>query len=137
LLLWSNDSFPAETRQFSQYASVESSTFNGTEFSFSLKWFSSDYLPLYAQLSSQASDTATTDVCNLNLTTVSDGQTVLMPFGLSGPSSSLSDVDLSVAVKSVANGTEFTIVYNTPSITATPGDIQPQNLACAQNSAPP
>jgi len=135
-LFLTNDSFPSQKGTFSEYASVESSTFNGTEFSFKLRWLSADYVPLYAQLSSPESDTATTDVCSLNLTSAHTGEDILMPFALAGPSTSLSDVDLYVAVRSVANGTEFTIVHNTPAITATPGDIQPQSMACAQPSAP-
>jgi hypothetical protein len=136
ILLWTNDSFPSQTRPFDQYASVESSIFNGTEFSFGLRWLSANYTPLYAQLSSPVSDTATTDVCNLNLTSAYAGEVIVMPFGLSGPSTSLSNVDLSIAVKSVVDGTEFTIVYNTPSINATAGNIQPQNLSCGRSSAP-
>jgi len=135
-LAWTNDSFPAQTRPFSDYATVTSATFNGTEYAFSLRWNSSDFLPMYAQLTSPATDSANTDVCDTGLSSVSAGQSIFMPFGLSCPSTALSEVDLSVAVKAVTNGTEFTIVYHVDSVTAVPGDFQPQTMACTQPSAP-
>ncbi len=135
-LYWSNDSFPARVLPFSDYAEVASSTFNGTEYAFSIRWLSSDYVPMYAQLTSPASDSANTNVCDLNLNQVAGGEVIFMPFGLSGPSTSLSNVDLSIAVKSAVNGTQFTIVYHVDSVTAAPGNIQPQAYACTQPSAP-
>ncbi len=135
-LAWSNDSFPSTTRPFSNYADVVSATYNGTEYAFNIRWHSPYYVPTIAQLTSPASDTANTDVCDLKLNSVVGGQMIFMPFGLSGPSTQLTNVDLSVAVRSAVNGTQFTIVYHVDNVTATPGNIQPQNAACTQPSAP-
>jgi hypothetical protein len=135
-LAWANDSFPAETKPFAEYAAVQSSYFNGTEFAFHINWASSSYLPLYAQLTSPATDAANTPVCDLGVSSVSAGQTLFLPFTISPPSASVNNVDLSIAVRALGNGTEFTIVYNIPSASATNGDISPSNVSCQQPLGP-
>jgi len=135
-LAWSNDSFPSREGHFSQYARVSSSSFNGTEFAFRVQWLSYDTVPLYAQLTSPSSDSANTIVCDINSSAMAGNRTIYMPFGLSGPSTSLSNVDLSIAVQSKVNGTRFTVDYVVNSINATQGDIQPQNMSCSEPSAP-
>ncbi len=135
-LAWANDSFPAEVRPFDQYASVASSTFNGTEFAFRVNWANSSYLPLYAQLTSPATDAANTPVCDLKLASVSEGQTLFLPFTISPPSATVNNVDLSIAVRSVATGSEFTIVYNVSSAPAANGNISPSSVSCQQPLGP-
>jgi len=135
-LAWSNDSFPTREGDFTKYARVTSSSFNGTEFAFNVQWASPGYTPLYAQLTSPSSDSANTIVCDVNSSVIATNRTIFMPFGLSEPSTSLSNVDLSIAVQSRANGTRFTIDYMVSSITAIQGDIQPQDMACLEPSTP-
>ena len=131
-LAYTNDSFPAQTRPFDNYAVVNSSSFNGTEFAFNITWENSSAIPLYAQLTSPATDAANTPVCQIGLGTVSRGQGVFMPFTISPPSAALSNVDLSIAVKSIATGTEFTIVYNVAGVNAGNNPITPSNISCEQ-----
>jgi hypothetical protein len=135
-LAWANDSFPAETRSFDQYATVASSSFNGTEFAFRISWLNSSYLPLYAQLTSPATDAANTPVCDLKVSSVSSGQTLFLPFTISPPSATVNNVDLSIAVKSLSSGSEFTIAYNVPTASAANGDITPSNVSCEQPLGP-
>lgn len=135
-LAWTNDSFPSQERPFSTYAAVASSTFNGTEFAFRVQWLSPGFTPLYAQLTSPTSDSANSVVCNVNSSTVAGNRTIFMPFGISTPSTSLSNVDLSIAVQSPLNGTQFTIDYHVGSVTAVQGDIEPQNMSCTEPSVP-
>lgn len=127
-----NDSFPAQVKPFGNYASIASDSFNGTEFAFNLKWENASALPLYAQLTSPATDAANTPVCEVGLSTVAPGQTIFMPFTISPASATLSNVDLSIAVKSIANGNEFTIVYNVASVSADNSPITPSNISCQQ-----
>jgi hypothetical protein len=131
-LAWSNDSFPSQERPFADYASVASSSFNGTEFAFRIQWSNASFLPLYAQLTSPATDAANTPVCDLQLSAVARGQTIFMPFTISPPSATVNNVDLSIAVKSVVTGSEFTIVYNVASASATNSPITPSNVSCQQ-----
>lgn len=131
-LAWANDSFPAQERPFGDYAGVVSVNFNGTEFAFEVKWVNAGYLPLYAQLTSPATDAANTPVCGVGLSSIGSGQLVFMPFTISPPSATLTNVDLSIAVKSIATGSEFTIVYNVPSVSATNSPITPSNVSCQQ-----
>jgi hypothetical protein len=131
-LAYANDSFPAQQRPFDQYASVVSSSYNGTEFAFQVRWLNGSYLPLYAQLTSPASDSANTPVCETQLTAVATNQTLFMPFTISPPTGTLSNVDLSIAVKSLANGDQFTIMYNIASASATNAAITPSNYSCQQ-----
>ena len=131
-LAWANDSFPAQQRPFGDYASVVSSQFNGTEFALSVRWANESYLPLYAQLTSSSTDAANTPVCGLGLSSVQSGQNIFMPFTISPASATLTNVDLSIAVKSMATGTEFTIVYSMPSVPGSNSPITPSNVSCQQ-----
>ena len=131
-LAWSNDSFPVQGKPFGEYAAVASTSFNGTELAFEVKWLSAEYLPLYAQVTSPTRDAANTPVCGLGLQNVTNGQVIPMPFGISKPSSVLTNVDLSVAVRSVATGAEFTIAYSVESVSAQEGNVAPSNFSCHQ-----
>jgi hypothetical protein len=131
-LAWTSDSFPVQQKPFAEYASISSAKFNGTEFAFDITWLRADSLPLYAQLTSAATDAANTPVCDTGLATVQAGQEVFMPFSISKNAQSLSNVELSIAVRSLVNGTEFTIVYTTANITAEPGNISPSGFSCQQ-----
>ena len=131
-LAWANDSFPAQTKPFSDYANVTSSSFIGTEFAFNVQWRNSSYLPMYAQLTSPDTDAANTPVCGIGYTAVRPGQSIFMPFTISPPSATLSNVDLSIAVKSVATGGEFTIVYSVHLVKAGNSPIVPSNISCQQ-----
>ena len=131
-LAYVNDSFPSQTRPFANYAQVDSVAFNGTEIAFEVTWENGSALPLYAQVTSPSSDAANTPVCDLGLPSASSGQSIFMPFAISQTSATLSDVHLSVAVKSLATGGEFTIVYVVQSIQATGAPISPSNISCQQ-----
>lgn len=131
-LAYSNDSFPAQQMPFTQYASVTWSSFNGTEFAFNVRWVSASYLPLFAQLTSPATDAANTPVCDMGYSSVRAGQVIFMPFTISPASATLTNVDLAIAVKSVNTGGEFTIVYNVASVSATNAAITPSNVSCQQ-----
>jgi hypothetical protein len=131
-LALSNDSFPAQQRPFGSYAAVTSDTFNGTEFAFNLSWLNSSALPLYAQLNSPVTDAGNTDVCTIGLQSVSNGQTVFLPFNISPTSATLQNVDLSIAVHPLQGGSDFTIVYNVSSISASNAHISPSNISCSQ-----
>jgi hypothetical protein len=131
---WSNDSFPVQQRPFGDYASVQSATFNGTEFAFTLKWSDGGYLPLFAQLTSKASNAANTPVCGIGLSSVQSGQVIFLPFTIKPSSTSLTSVNLSVAVKPAAGGGDFTILYTVASVSAVTGNITPSNLSCQQSA---
>ena len=134
-LLYVNDSFPAQREPFGNYAVVQSTSFNGTEIAFRIVWQNATALPLYAQVNSPSSDAANTPVCDVGLTSVSSGQSIFMPFTISPTSASLSNVNLAIAVRVPATGTEFTVVYNVPSILATNGNIVPSDISCQQPAA--
>jgi hypothetical protein len=134
-LAYTNDSFPAQERPFGDYAQVVSTSFNGTEVAFNVRWLSGDYLPLYTQVTSTSSDVANTPVCGLGLQKVAAGETLPMPFGISKPTAVLTNLELSIAVRTLASGQEFTIVYSVPSVSAQQGDLQPSGLSCAQPAA--
>jgi hypothetical protein len=134
-LAWTNGSFPSQQKPFGDYASVASASFNGTEYAFTITWLSADYLPLKAQITSSASEIANSPVCWLGLTSVTPGQSIFMPFGVSSPSTSLTGVDLSIDVKSLATGAEFTIALHVDSVVAQPGDITPSEFVCSQPSS--
>jgi len=131
-LAYSNDSFPAQTRPFASYARVVYSSFNGTEYAFRVEWNSSNYVPLFTQLTSPATDAANTPVCDLAMSSVKSGETIFLPFTISPASATLSNVDLAIAVQSSTNSTQFTIVYNVPLVSATNAPITPSNIACQQ-----
>lgn len=131
-LAWTNDSFPAQVEPFADYASVTSSSFNGTEFAFHLQWNNATYVPMFAQLTSPATDAANTPVCSTGYSSVQAGDVIFMPFTISPESAALTNVDLSIAVKSLATGGEFTIVYNVASVSAGNSPITPSNISCQQ-----
>lgn len=131
-LAYTNDTFPRRTLPFANYANVTSYSFNGTEFAFHLQWYNASYVPLYAQLTSPATDAANTPVCGTGLTEVQSGQAIFMPFTISPASATLSNVDLYIAVNSTATGSQFTIVYNVPLISATNTPIVPSNITCQE-----
>ena len=131
-LAFANNSFPTQEMPFGNYASVVSSTFNGTEYAFVIQWNNATYLPLYAQLTSPATDEANTPVCGVGLTSVTVGQQVFMPFTISPATADLSNVDLSIAVGLSPSSPVFTIVYNVASISATNTPITPSNITCQE-----
>ena len=131
-LAYTTDSFPAQTRPFASYATVVSSSFNGTEYAFRVEWNNSNYVPLFTQLTSQATDAANTPVCDLEMSSIRSGQTIFLPFTISPASATLSNVDLAIAVQSATNSTQFTIIYNVPSISATNASITPSNITCEE-----
>jgi hypothetical protein len=131
-LAYSNDSFPPEKRPFSNYANVVYSSFNGTELALRVQWNNGDYVPLYTQLTSPATDAANTPVCDLQISRINSGQTIFLPFTITPFSATLSNVDLSIAVQSATNNTQFTIVYNVVSAIATDAPITPSNITCQQ-----
>jgi len=131
-LAYSNDSFPAQTRPFATYARVVYSSFNGTEYAFRVEWNSSNYVPLFTQLTSPATDAANTPVCDLKMSSVISGQILFLPFSISPASATLSNVDLAIAVQSATNNTQFTIIYNVPLVNATNAVITPSNITCQE-----
>jgi len=131
-LAYTSDSFPSQQRPFGDYASVVSSSFNGTEYAFHLQWNNPNYLPMFTQLTSTATDAANTPVCDLRLSSVNSGQIIFLPFTISPAKPALSNVDLAIAVQSATNSTQFTIVYNVPSVSATNAPITPSNITCQQ-----
>jgi len=131
-LAYSSDSFPAQTRPFGSYAKVVYSSFNGTEYAFGIEWNSSNYVPLFTQLTSPATDAANTPVCGLQMASVNSGQTIFLPFTISPESASLSNVNLAIAVQSASNSTQFTIIYNVPLVSATNAPITPSNITCQE-----
>ncbi|HUI86597.1 MAG TPA: hypothetical protein VLY21_05550 [Nitrososphaerales archaeon] len=137
LLEYQNDSFPATTKPFGDYAAVVASEFNGTEVYFQIEWTASgNYTPLYAQITSDT-DIANSPVCLLGMNSISKGQTVDMPFAVAGTTSALADVNLAVAVRANSNMSEFTIQYQMGQVEAQPGNILPSTFACsAQNQNP-
>lgn len=130
-LAWTNDAFPTQQRPFSEYASVVSAVFNGTEVAFQVQWLRADTLPLFSQVTSADVDAANTPVCDIGLATVQAGQTSFMPFAITQHLQVITNAELSIAMRSAANGSEFTIVYPITSIQANPGNISP-NISCSQ-----
>lgn len=132
-LAFVNDSFPTQEKPFGDYATVVSSVFNGTEYSFHLQWVAAgNYTPMYAQLTSSVSDAANTPVCDIGLGPVTQGTTFDLPFAIASPATGLSSVDLYIAVRSNTNMTQFTIHYHVDTVSAQPGLIQPSQYACAE-----
>jgi hypothetical protein len=131
-LAFSNNSFPTQVMPFGNYASVVSSTFNGTEYAFTIQWNNATYLPLYAQLTSPATDEANTPTCATGLTSATVGQQVFMPFTISPATANLENVDLSIAVGKTASNPVFTIVFNVPNVNATNAQITPSNITCQE-----
>lgn len=131
-LAYTTDSFPAQERPFANYAKVVYSSFNGTEYAFRVEWNSPNYVPLFTQLTSPATDAANTPVCDLKMSTVESGQIIFLPFTISPASATLSNVDLAIAVQSATNSTQFTITYNVPLVNATNAAITPSDITCQQ-----
>lgn len=130
-LAWTNDTFPAQQQPFANYANVTSVEFNGTEYAVTVSWMSGVTVPQYVQITSTVSDAANSPVCLLGLSSVTQGQSIFMPFGISGTTELPTSVDLWIAVKA-ANGTEFTIQQLITNYTAYVGDIKPIQLACTE-----
>lgn len=137
-LAYTSDSFPPQERPFGDYANVTSSAFNGTEFAFWVQWNNARYIPQFAQLTSTATDAANTPVCDLKLSSVTSGQSIFMPFTISPATATLSNVDLSIAVQSATNSTQFTITYNIPTVSAPTSNtlITPSNVTCEEAPGP-
>jgi len=131
-LAFANNSFPTEEMPFGNYASVVSSTFNGTEYAFVIQWNNATYLPLYAQLTSPATDEANTPVCGVNVTSVTVTKQVFMPFTISPATANLENVELSIAVGKTASNPAFTIVHNVANVNATNAKITPSNITCEE-----
>jgi len=131
-LAYTNDSFPAQTRPFASYARVVYSSFNGTEYAFRVEWNNSNYVPLFTQLTSPDTDAANTPVCDLKMSSIYGGEIIFLPFTISPESAALSNVDLSIAVQSATNSTQFTISYNVPLVNATNAQITPSNITCQE-----
>lgn len=132
-IAWTQDTFPSQTRPFKDYATVVSTSFNGTEYAFRIKWLNSNFQPYSAQLTADQ-DAGNTVVCGFGSGQVASGQVIFMPFGLPAPAPALTNVHLYVAVRSAGGGGDFTIAYNVTSISAPnpPADIQPSNFVCEQ-----
>jgi hypothetical protein len=137
-LEYENLSFPAATKPFGQYAQVVAWTFNGTEMYYKVMWTTQgNFTPLYAQIVSSV-DEANSPVCSLGIASISKGQTIDMPFAVSGgPTGALSDVELQIAVRANGNMTEFTIQYPMNQVVAQPGDITPSTYACSEQDQNP
>jgi len=132
-IAWSTSSFPVQQQPFSDYATVVTTQFNGTELYYEVEWNStSNLLPLFAQITSPQTDEANSPVCGLGLTSVSQGQMLQLPFGIAAPKETLASVDLAIAVGTNPNSPQFTITYHIDSINANPGDIKTSNYACTQ-----
>lgn len=118
-----------QEKPFGDYASVLSTTFNGTEVVFNIKWLSSEYLPLYTQLTTPSSDVLSgyskSHLCALGLQTITDGQTMPLVFETRYPTTGLSNANLLIAVKTTSTGNEFYIAYS------------PSTALPAQNAAIP
>jgi hypothetical protein len=135
-LAFVNESFPVEERPFSNYAVMASPPqFNGTEISFHVTWLNSDYLPVKAQVTSATSDAANSPTCYVNLASVSAGQVIAMPFGLSATTPIIQSAQLSIDVSTVSTGHEFTIVYTVNNTSAVQGDVTPTNISCQESNS--
>jgi hypothetical protein len=133
---WSSSSFPTAEKPFSDYATVVSTQFNGTELYYRVEWNStSGLVPLYAQITSPQTDEANSPVCDLGLGSVASGQMLDLPFGIAAPKQTLASVDLAIAVGASPNSPKFTIVYHIDQINAQPGKITPSNFACTQQAS--
>jgi hypothetical protein len=131
-LEWTYDSFPVRQEPFGSYAQVVYSGFNGTEYSFGLKWLNASYVPLYAQVTSDT-DAGNTIVCGVGPNPPQAGGVFYMPFAASQTSAVLQNVQLSVAV-GARNTTKalFTIQYDFGTVSASAGDVVPISGVCKQ-----
>ena len=134
-LAFVNESFPVEERPFANYAAMASPPqFNGTEISFHVRWLNSDYIPVKAQITSDTSDAANSPTCFFDLSSVSAGQVIAMPFGLSSATPVITNVQLSIDVSTAATGHDFTISYTVNSTSAAQGDVTPTNVSCFESA---
>jgi hypothetical protein len=135
-LAFANESFPIEQRPFGDYAAMASAPqFNGTEISFHVRWLNSDYLPVKAQITSPTTDAANSPTCFFDLQNVTSGQVLAMPFGLSSATPVATSVQLSIDVKTLATGSDFTIAYTVNSTSAAQGDVTPTNISCQESAS--
>lgn len=135
-LAYVNESFPLEQRPFGDYAAMAvPPQFNGTEISFHVRWLNSDFIPVKAQITSDTSDAANSPTCYTDLRSVSPGQVIAMPFGLSSATPVITNVQLSIDVMTQATGHEFTIAYTINSTSATVGNVSPADIACAEEGS--
>lgn len=134
---FANQSFPVEEKPFANYAAMASPPqFNGTEISFQVRWLNSDYVPVLAQISSNVTDTANSVACGTGLKNASAGEVIDMPFGLSSATITAVGVQLFIDVQPVVHGSsDFTIVYNIGSISASPGNVTPTSYACQESES--
>ena len=130
-LAWANDSFPSLQKPFGDYAKVTGVEFNGTEYAVTVTWLSGNDIPLYVQITSSVSDAANSPVCDLGLTSVTLGQSIFMPFGISGSTAAPTSVNLWIGVKPM-NGSDFTIQKQIGNYTTEVGDITPTQFACTE-----
>ncbi len=129
-LAYTNALFPPKQESFGNYATVVSTSFNGTELAFNVRWNNASALPLKVQVTSTDSIQADSPVCMAGLSSVTDGQVIFLPFAVSPPSETLNNVILSIAAKDLATGNQFTIMYNLSSITAGSSTITPLGPIC-------
>src|SRR5271157_3768343 len=103
-LEWTNSSFPTQEKPFADYAAVTETVFNGTILDYRVQWNSSgNFLPLYAQITSDSTDEANSPVCDVGVTSITRGQMLDLPFAIAAPKESLASVDLSIAVRANSN----------------------------------
>ena len=128
---YENQSFPVQTEPFALYATVTEARFNGTIYLFVLNWSNGNYTPLFAQMTADQ-DQANSPVCSIGDSSVSTGQTLTLPFSTNGPITSVSNVDLYIAVKNNTSMNEFTIDYHINNATAQIGDLAGINYSCVE-----
>ncbi|MDG6899703.1 MAG: hypothetical protein JRM91_04515 [Nitrososphaerota archaeon] len=122
--------FPQKQEPFGDYATVVSTSFNGTELAFNVRWNNASALPLRVQVTSTVSTEADSPQCSAGLSSVTSGQVLFLPFAVSPPSGALDNVYLSIAAKNLGTGNQFTIMYNLDNITASPSIITPIGPIC-------
>ena len=132
---FANQGFPVEERPFRDYATMVSPPqFNATEISFHVGWLNSSYIPVKAQITSDTTDAANSPACYFDLQTITAGQVIAMPFGLGSATATINNLRLSIDVRTLSTGHEFTIVYTVNSTSATNGDVSPTNVSCQETN---
>lgn len=122
-----------QQKPFGDYASVVSTTFNGTELELSIKWLSSNFLPIYYQASSPATAViAETRLCSFELESATSGQTIGLAFDLSRGSAELFNANLLIAVKQVGTSNEFYVAYSAGNMVASNAAIPPTAYHCQE-----
>ncbi|MCL4355075.1 MAG: hypothetical protein JRN56_00695 [Nitrososphaerota archaeon] len=122
--------FPPKQEPFGNYATVTSTSFNGTELAFNVRWNNASALPLKVQVTSTVSTEVDSPQCMAGLSSVTSGQMLFLPFAVSPPSGGLNNVYLSIAAKDLVTGNQFTIMYNLNNITASSSLITPIGPIC-------